>query len=68
MAGSEFTLAVMLARFSLPSAYITRVPDNPYGRLLRDTERAQGVNTDYFAWAPRSFTHQGSASGLPGRT
>ena len=54
MAGSEFTLAVMLARFNLPSAYITRVPDNPYGWLLRDTARAQGVNTDYFAWAPRA--------------
>lgn len=54
LAGSEFTLAVLLARFGVPSAYITRVPDNPYGWLLRDTARANGVNTDYFVWASRA--------------
>lgn len=52
MAGSEYTLAMLLARFGLPSAYITRVPNNPYGWLLRDTARGQGVNTDYIVWAP----------------
>lgn len=54
LAGSEFTLAVLLSRFGVPSAYITRVPDNPYGWLLRDTAREQGVNTDYIAWAPKA--------------
>jgi len=54
LAGSEFTLAVALARFGIPSAYVTRVPDNPYGWLLRDTARGQGVNTDFIAWAPRA--------------
>ena len=54
MAGSEYTLAMMLARFGIPSAYITRVPDNPYGWLLRDTARGQGVNTDYLVWAPKT--------------
>ncbi len=54
LAGSEFTLAVLLARFGIPSAYVTRVPANPYGWLLRDTARSQGVNTDYFVWAPRA--------------
>lgn len=53
-AGSEFTLAMLLARFGIPSAYITRVPDNPYGWLLRDTGRGQGINTDYFVWAPKA--------------
>lgn len=52
LAGSEYTLAMLLARFGIPSAYITRVPNNPYGWLLRDTARAQGVNTDYIVWAP----------------
>ena len=32
MAGSEYTLAIGLSRLGIPSAYITRVPDNPYGR------------------------------------
>lgn len=53
-AGSEYTLAMLLARFGIPSAYITRVPDNPYGWLLRDTARGQGINTDYFVWAPKA--------------
>ena len=54
LAGSEFTLAMILARFGIPSAYITRVPDNPYGWLLRDTARSQGINTDYVVWAPKA--------------
>lgn len=52
LAGSEYTLAMTLARFGVPSAYITRVPDNPYGWLVRDTARSQGINTDYMVWAP----------------
>jgi 2-dehydro-3-deoxygluconokinase len=54
MAGSEFTLATGLSRLGISSAYITRVPDNPYGWALRNTARAQGVNTDYFVWAPKT--------------
>lgn len=54
LAGSEFTLAMILARFGIPSAYITRVPDNPYGWLLRDTARSQGINIDYIVWAPKA--------------
>jgi 2-dehydro-3-deoxygluconokinase len=54
MAGSEYTLAIVLARFGITSAYITRVPDNPYGWLLRDTARGQGVNTSHIVWAPKT--------------
>jgi len=54
LAGSEFTLAVLLSRFGIPAAYISRVPDNPYGWLTRDTAREQGVNTDHFVWAPKA--------------
>jgi 2-dehydro-3-deoxygluconokinase len=53
-AGSEYTLAMLLARFGIPSAYVTRVPDNPYGWLLRDTARAQGIKTDFIVWAPKA--------------
>jgi 2-dehydro-3-deoxygluconokinase len=52
LAGSEFTLAMVLARFGVSASYITRVPDNPYGWLLRDTARSQGIQTDHFVWAP----------------
>jgi 2-dehydro-3-deoxygluconokinase len=54
LAGSEYTLAMTLARLGIPSAYITRLPDNPYGWLTRDTARSQGINTDYIVWAPKA--------------
>ncbi len=54
MAGSELTLAIGLRRLGIPSAYITRVPDNPYGRSLQEIARGQGLNTDYFVWAPKT--------------
>lgn len=53
LAGSECTVAIMLARLGVPAAYVSRLPDNPYGWLLRDTVRGQGVNTDYLVWAPK---------------
>lgn len=54
MAGSEYTLAIGLARLGIPSAYITRLPDNPYGRAARNIAREQGVNTDYVVWADKT--------------
>jgi 2-dehydro-3-deoxygluconokinase len=54
LAGSELTLTMLLSRFGIPSAYVTRVPDNPYGWLIRDTARGQGILTDYFVWAPKT--------------
>lgn len=54
LAGSEFTLAMLLARFGISSAYITRIPDNPYGWLIRDIARSQGINTEHIAWAPKT--------------
>ena len=54
LGGSEFAVAVMLARLGIPSSYITRLPDNPYGWLLRNMAREQGVNSDHFVWADRT--------------
>jgi 2-dehydro-3-deoxygluconokinase len=54
MAGSEYTLAMGLARFGIPAGYITRVPDNPYGRMLRNIARENGVDTGHFVWAPKT--------------
>jgi 2-dehydro-3-deoxygluconokinase len=54
LAGSEFTLAVMLARLGVPSAYVTRVPDNPYGWMLRNVAREQGVDTTHLVWAEKT--------------
>ncbi len=54
MAGSEYTLAIGLARLGIASGYITRVPDNPYGRAVRNIAREHGVNTEHIVWAPRT--------------
>lgn len=54
LAGSEFTLVVMLSRLGVPSSYVTRVPDNPYGWMVRDVAREQGIDTQHFVWAERA--------------
>lgn len=54
LAGSEFTLAMGLSRLGISAGYITRVPDNPYGRGLRNVAREQGINTDQIVWAPKT--------------
>jgi len=54
MAGSEYTLAMGLSRLGVPSEYIIRVPDNPYGRALRNIARENGIRTDHFVWAPKT--------------
>ena len=54
MAGSEYTLAIALSRLGIPSSYVTRVPDNPYGVAVRNIAREQGVATDHFVWAPKT--------------
>lgn len=54
MAGSEYTLAMGLSRLGIPASYITRVPDNPYGRAVCNVARENGVNTDNFVWAPKT--------------
>ncbi len=54
LAGSEFTLATALSRFGIPSAYITRVPANPYGQAVRNAAREQGIDTGGMVWAPKT--------------
>lgn len=54
LAGSEFTLAIGVRRMGISSAYITRVPDNPYGISVQNTAREQGVNTEFLVWAPKT--------------
>jgi 2-dehydro-3-deoxygluconokinase len=54
LGGSELAVAIMLARLGVSASYITRVPDNPYGWLLRNTAREQGVDTAHFAWADKT--------------
>lgn len=54
LAGSEYTLATALSRLGIPSAYITRVPANPYGHAVRNTARENGIETRNMVWAPKT--------------
>ena len=54
MAGSEFTLAMGLSRLGVPTSFITRVPKNPYGLAVENIAREQGMNTEFFVWAPKT--------------
>ncbi|MEW5958509.1 MAG: sugar kinase [Chloroflexota bacterium] len=54
MAGSEYSVAIGLSRLGIPAAYITRLPDNPYGRAAQNTAREHGVDTGHFVWAPKT--------------
>jgi len=54
IAGSEYTLAMLLARFGVPSSFVTRVPDNPYGWMVRNIARENGIDTSHFVWAPKT--------------
>jgi 2-dehydro-3-deoxygluconokinase len=54
LSGSEHILCVGLSRLGVPCRYITRVPDNPYGWMLRNVSREQGIDTSYFVWAHKT--------------
>lgn len=54
LSGSEHILSVGLSRLGIPCRYITRVPDNPYGWMLRNVSREQGIDTSHFVWAHKS--------------
>lgn len=51
MAGSEFTLAIGVSRLGILSAYVTRLPSNPYGYAIRNVAREQGVDITNIVWA-----------------
>ncbi len=53
-AGSEFTLAIMLSRLGIPSTYITRLPDNPYGWKIENIAKEQGLEARHIVWADKT--------------
>ncbi len=49
--GSELNVAVAAQRLGLPSAYVTRLPGNPLGRMIAGKAREHAVSTDHIVWA-----------------
>src|SRR5271170_6974714 len=48
--GAELNTAVGLARLGRRSAWVSRLTDNPLGRLIANQARAAGVSTEHVVW------------------
>jgi 2-dehydro-3-deoxygluconokinase len=48
--GAELNTAVGLARLGRSSAWVSRLTDNPLGRLIANHAREAGVSTDHVVW------------------
>lgn len=48
--GAELNTAVAAARLGRPSAWVSRLTDNPLGRLIANRAREAGVATDHVVW------------------
>src|SRR5438067_1392537 len=49
--GAELNTAVGLARLGRSSAWVSRLPANPLGRLVANRAREAGVSTEYVVWS-----------------
>src|SRR5438094_159288 len=48
--GAELNTAVALARLGRPTAWVSRLTDNPLGRLIANHAREAGVSTEHVVW------------------
>src|SRR6188474_370509 len=48
--GAELNTAVGLARLGRKTAWVSRLTDNPLGRLIANHAREAGVSTDHVVW------------------
>jgi 2-dehydro-3-deoxygluconokinase len=50
--GAELNTAVALARLGHSAAWVSRLTDNPLGRLIANRAREAGVSTEHVIWTP----------------
>lgn len=48
--GTELNVAVGASRLGLQTAWVSKLPSNPLGRMIRNKAREQGVNTSHMLW------------------
>jgi len=48
--GSEFNTAIAAACLGTKTRFVTRLPSNPLGRLVRNKAREHGVDTEHIVW------------------
>lgn len=49
--GGELNVAVGVSRLGLRSAWVSRLPENPLGRMICNKAREAGVSTDNVVWS-----------------
>lgn len=49
--GGELNVAVGVARLGLDSAWVSKLPENPLGKMVRNKAREQGVDTSNIVWS-----------------
>jgi len=49
--GGELNVAVAVSRLGLSSAWVSKLPENALGRLIRNKAREQGVDTSHIVWS-----------------
>ena len=49
--GGELNVAVGVARLGIESAWVSKLPDNPLGKMVRNKAREQGVDTSGIVWS-----------------
>jgi len=49
--GSEFTVAAGVSRLGLRAAWVSRLPANPLGWMVRNKAREFGVDTSHIVWS-----------------
>jgi len=48
--GSELNVAAGVSRLGLSAGWISRLPENPLGRMVRNKAREMGVDTSHVVW------------------
>ena len=48
--GAELSVAVGVSRLGLKSSWVSRLPDNPLGRMIANKARELGVDISHVAW------------------
>src|SRR4030043_442389 len=49
--GGELNVAVGVARLGIESAWVSKLPENALGRMVRNKAREQGVDTSHIVWS-----------------
>lgn len=50
--GAELSVAAGVSRLGLKSVWVSRLPDNPLGRMIANKGREFGVDMSHLVWAP----------------